>query len=500
MTINIKAYTTKDSSVIRDDILRTLRNGMVANGIANPQVGPGSDYYLKAQAIANELAVLAVNTQIKADAQMPDTAVGTELDRLLAQQGLARRAASNSTGGFTLDCSATTLVSVGAQMVDAAGLRYQVSVGGTYAAGSRVPLISIDTGKATNHAAGDALKWVAAPAFCNQTQIIASGGLTGGADVENDDTARARLYTRMQNPPGSGNWPQVNGFAEASTPIVQKGFCYPGVNGPSTCHVAVVGYATTVAKNRDVDSVTMAGLVTPYILGQMPEYVETIVTTVSNQPTDIGINLALPAAPTASPAGPGGGWLDGAPWPTVYSVTNVANVTAVTSSTVFTLNAGSLPTVGVSRIAFLDPTNWTTYYAKVLSYTGALPSLTITIDQPFPNIAAALALGGTGPVIFPQATNTATYVAALLAAMALMGPGEKTSNGAILVRGYRHPLPTQGWNNKLNASILRAITNAGNEVLDVAYSLGSGTTPTVPGSVASPPAIITPRHLGFYAM
>ena len=500
MTINIKSFTTKDSSVIRDDILRTLRNGLQVAGVPNPQVGPGSDYYLWAQALANELAVIAVNTQIKADAQMPDSATGADLDRLLAQYGLSRRGASNSTGAITLDCSATTLIGVNSQLTDSAGLRYQVSVGGTYVPGARVPLISIDTGKSVNHLAGDVLRWTVGPAFCNLNQLVALGGLTGGADAENDDTARARLYTRLQNPPGSGNWAQVNAYAESSTPIVQKSFAYPAVNGPATCHVAVVGYATSVAKNRDVDSVTLAGLVTPFILGAMPEYTEVVVTTVTNTSADIAINLSLPAAPTSQPAGPGGGWLDGAPWPQPYSVSSCANVTAVTSSTVFTLNAGTLPTPGVSRCCFLDPTNWTLYFAKVLSFTGSLPSLTITIDQPFPNLAAALALGGTGPMIFPQAQNTATYVAALLANIAAMGPGEKTANAGVLARGYRHPLTTQGWSYSLNASTLRAVTNSGAEVLDVSFNLRSVTTPAIPGAVSSPPAIIVPRHCGLYPM
>ena len=501
MTYSIKSFTVKDPTTIRDDMLRTIRNGLTQFGIVNPQVGFGTDYYLIATGLANEISVVNVNVQVKADAQMPDTATGTDLARLLQNNGLAYRPASPSTGAITLDCSSTTLVPTGGTLVDATGLRYQVTVGGTFSAGTRVPLISIDTGSGVNHLAGDVLKWTTAPPFCNQNQSVASGGLTGGAPAENDDTARARLFVRLQNPPGSGNWPQVNGYAEASSPLVQKAFCYPGVNGPSTCHVAVVGYATTVSKNRDIDTTSvMPGTVTPYILGQMPEYVETIITTVTNVATDVSIGLTLPSATTAQPAGPGGGWVDGSPWPAVSGLgQNSVTVTAVTSSTVFTVNAPTAPTSNVSHIAFLDPTNWTLYQAKVLSYTGGAGAYVITIDQPFPNIAAAFALDASAkPIIWPQAVNGPAYVAAFLAAMALMGPGEKTSNAGVLSRGYRHPLPVNSWPYSLNATILKSLSNVGSEVLDVSYYSRSTTTPAIPGSVANPPNILVPRFIGFY--
>ena len=503
MTVNIASFTVKDQATIRDDFLRTLKNGLIQLGISNPQVGPGTDYYLWATALANELAVIQVNAQVKADAQMPDTATGSDLARQLTIYGLAYRPASPSVGAITLDCSVTTLIPTGQQLIDANGLRYQIQVGGTFAAGSRVPVIAVDTGKATNHLAGDALRFTTAPTYCNTTQLVATGGLTGGADVENDDTARARLFYRLQNPPGSGNAQQVTGYAEASTPIVQKGFCYPAVNGPSTCHVAVVGYATTTSRNRDVDTITLTSIVTPYILGQMPEYVETIVTTVTNVPTDVSIGLTLPSSVNSVPPGPGGGWVDGTPWPAISaSGQTYANVTAITSSTQFTINAPTAATIGVSHIQWFDFTNFTLYAAKVVGCTGTAGAFNITIDQPFPTFGTGAAglLIGTGPLIWPACTNAATYIAAYLSATALMGPGEKSSNAFALARGYRHPLISNSWPSSMNATILKALSNAGPEVLDQSYYFRSTTTPAVPGSVASPPAILVPRSIGFYAI
>ena len=505
MTYSVQAFTTKDAATIRDDILRTYKNGLIqqwiAQGISNypqPQVGPGSDPYIWATAIANEIVVTNANIQVTADQLMPDTATGTYLDRLLAAYGLSRRTASTSAGFITLDCSQTTLLVTGAQLVDASGLRYQVSVGGTYSAGSIVPISSVDTGTAVNLAAGTVLKTSGSWPYCNSQQVVYTGGLTGGAPAEDDATARNRLLARLQNAPGSGNWSQVTGFAEASTPIVQKAFCYPAVNGPSTCHVAVVGYASSVSKNRDVATTVLSGTVNPYVLGQMPEYVETVVTTVQNQAVDVGFGMTLPLATTAQPAGPGGGWLDGTPWPTPNAITGWANVTAVTSSTNFTVNTVPSPQAGVSRIAMLDSTNWQLYTAKVLTVSGSSGAWVITTDQPFPNIATILANGGSGPIIFPQSVNQQTYINAILAQFAAMGPGEKTSSTGVLSRGYRHPLPVQSWPYTIGAQMLKALTNSGSEVLFTSVYGASTQVPSVPGSVAQAPYILVPRNIGLY--
>lgn len=508
MTYQLGAFTTKTVRDTHDDYLRTIRNGLIQNGIANPQLGPGSDEDLYATAIANELAPVYANTVIKADAQMPDTAagdvpagqlVGADLQRLMATVGLAPRPAGPSSGFITLDCSATTTIPDGSQLIDSAGTRFQVQTPGTYANGALVPVIAVDTGSKTNHAAGDVLQWVVGPPYCNTKQLVASGGLTGGAEAEDTETARARLLDRLAHPPGSGNWSQLAGYAEKSTPIVQKAFPYPAVNGPSTAHVAVVGYTSATSKSRVVDALVMSGTVVPYVLGKMPEFVELVTTTVVDQPVDVAVGLSLPASPQASPAGPGGGWVDGTPWPAISGVQTYANVLAVTSSTNFTVNAPTPPTAGVSHICMVDPVTWKLLRAKVLTVSGATGNYVITIDTPFPNVTAVnLILGTTGSLICPDAVNMQAYVDALLGAFALMGPGEKTSNVSALTRGFRHPLPQMAWPYSLGATQLKTISNSGAEVLDVAWYFRTLTVPSVPVSVASAPNQLIPRSVGFY--
>ena len=500
MTATLYQFFVPDAGSIRDSWLRTLRNGLIARGVANPNVTPGSDYYVMAQAFANEAAVGMANCVLKADELMPDTATFTALDRVATPIGLSRRAASGSLGLIVYSASATSVVTTGSVLLDSAGLRYQVSTGGTYNNGDLIPIAAIDTGSATNLATGSTLRWIAPPAFASTNALVNAGGLTNGVDGEDDETFRNRIYARLQTFPAGGNWQYVATIAEASSPSVQKAFVYPAIQGAATLHVAVVAPPTTTNKNRDVATATIAGSVSPNVQGQIPEHAFSLITTVANVPVDVGIGLALPAATTASPPGVGGGWLDGSPWPA--SITVGALVTAVTSTTQFTVNAQILPTLGVTHIAWLSPLTWTITNAIVTAVSGSSGAYTITIDTPMVGIA-------TGNLIFPQSSNQATYITALLAFFALMGPGEKTTNASALIRGFRHPTPLSIWPYSLGPACLKAMTNSGSEVADAQFYLrydGTATitgtagilTPQVPGSVSSPPNIYVPRNIGLY--
>ena len=126
------SFAAKTNDQIRSDILRVVKNGLIAQGVTNPNIGPNSDYYLWATALGNEIAVPQANAVILADQLMPDTAAAAFLDRWLALVNLKRNGATNSFGNITLTISSSsTLVVTGQQLTDNIGLRYQVTVGGT---------------------------------------------------------------------------------------------------------------------------------------------------------------------------------------------------------------------------------------------------------------------------------------------------------------------------------------------------------------------------------
>ncbi len=477
---------------VRDDILRVFRVGCSVRLGIDVSVSPDTEIYQRASAIASQIVVAMSNTAIQADQDMPDTATGAGLDRWGDVLQLTRNKAVGSEGQVIVSSTTTIVVATGTQLVDSAGLFYEVTVGGTFANGDTIAIDAVSTGSGTNLAEGTLLRWISIPAFSAGTAAVGTGGLTGGADVEPDEPFRARILSRLANPPGSGNAAQLAAFAEASTANVQKAFVYPAVEGPATAHFAVTRAPTTSDKNRDLNTLTLNTVVIPYVEGLMPEHAYILGTTVANTPADIAFGLSLPPSPFSVPPGPGGGWVDATPWPTQAS-TGYCDVTGVTSDIIFAVNADNAPIAKVTQISWLSPLTWTVYTAKVIAVSGAGP-WTITIDSPFTGIA-------TGNYIWPRATNQQNYIDAILASFAQLGPGEKTTNPLILPRGLRRPLPSQSWPAALTSFILRALSNTGSEVLDASYlyrSVSAPYAPAAPGAVSDPPNIFVPHFIGLY--
>lgn len=495
----IGEIVTKDASEIRTDVLRTIKNGLIKQGVENPNVGPNSDFYVIATALGNELAVVQANGIVRADGQMPDTATEDDLKRwgdLLERQ---TQPAAGSVGSVVIEASATTTIETGRELTDDAGLRYAVEVGGTYADGAAVPIRAISTGSATNHDEDDVLQWVVAPPFCSDKVTVATGGLVNGIEIEDDEVLRSRILAVMRNPPGAGNWEHAVEIAEESSASVQKAFCYPAAQGPASVQVTVLAAPTATNKSRVVASSTMNGIVDPYVKGKLPRPADVIVTTVSDVNTDVAFGLSLPEAPTASPPGLGGGWTNGTPWPTPDGVTTFrCTVTAVASSTQFTVDAQTAPTANVTRIAWLSSTDWKLYTGLVTSYSGSAGAYVVNVDVAFTDIAV-------GAYIWPECQNAQDYIDAILEQFALMGPGERTSNASALVRAFRHPVPSSSWPYSIGAPILRALSDAGDEVLSTQFLHRYDGTTTITGTSgvltptpASLPNVYTPRHIGLY--
>lgn len=518
-------YFQKDATTIRDDILRTEKNGLIALGIANPNVGPGSDYYTRATAVGNELAVVHANNVVKADQNMPDTAGGPDLDRWLNLLKLSRRGATGSIGLISAPCSVSSVgVPSGSQLTDSAGLVYEILSGGTYTAAQDVLTIAIfavDTGVATDHQNGDALQWITPPPFCAQQVTVGTlggaDGLSGGFDSEatDDESPRGRLFQVFQSPPRAGNASDVATWCAAATPSVQAGFVYPALLGPGTTFVAVMAQAqslgalSSTSKNRDLPAALVNGTVAPYVRGLYPENTQLALCSIASQANDIAILLAIPDAGTASPPGPGGGWLDGSPWPNSVGGTAPAVVAHVVSTTQFDVTVPSTnpPQAGISHIAFLSPLDWQLYTA-IVTAVGTYGSPTagayrITVDTPMIGIVA-------GNYVFPQSVNQQIYVNAILGAFAGLGPGEWLTPGdARLTRAFRHPRSSLVWPANLDARFLKQLENASPEVEAADWIYRLATTPTVPSSItvdptsglitSAAPGVFTPRNIGMYA-
>jgi len=498
MTTTLEQLTIKTVEQIRDDYLRTYRNGLIKRGIVDPNVSEGTEVYTKATALAQQVYVASANVPAAANAQMPDSALGEDLSRGAAIYKLALRPAGPSAGPLVLAASVTSAIAIpaGAGLIDPNGLAYTVSIGGPYTSGQSIPIASTDTGDATNLDAGTVLRWAAPPPYVNTTALVGAGGLTGGIDAEDVEGLRARLLERLQNPPNGTNWASVVAETEKSSTAVQKAFAYPACAGPSTVHVCALRAPTATNKGRDIDATTLAGTIAPAVLAAFPEFVEVLVTAGQNWPADLAIGLALPSSIKAIPAGPGGGWLDAQPFPVVASP-GYSAVLAVTNSTAFTVPSDLPPGVGAS-LCWLSRDDWTLRTAKVVSFTGAGP-YAIVVDSAFTSSNGVDI--APDDFVFPAAERMAVYVKAVLDGFAKLGPGEKTSNISLLPRAYRRPLVSQAWPSSLQRAFLRGLTDSGEEVVDVDYLFRSTTTPPVPSvTITAGPYIITPAQVGIYPL
>jgi uncharacterized phage protein gp47/JayE len=539
----VQSLPIKSADEVRTDYLATYSDALVDQGIPNPNVSKGTEIYARAHALGRLIYNASANAPVMADSLMPDTAQGPDLLRVAAINGLALRNAGPSSGWLNLQASISTpvLIPQNAILLDTASLRYQVAQGGAYTNGGLVPIVSLDTGTATNLDPNSVLRWLAPPSYVLPTALVAkittptsTVGLTGGVDVEQLETLRGRLLDKLANPPNGSNWASQNATAEGSSTAVQKAFSYCAVNGPGTSQVTVVGAAATAPSTlvnvRHVSSLVVAQNVAPAILATFPQHSEFYVNTATEYPVDIAIWVSIPTSPLASPPGPGGGWLDANPFPTQYlsSGPGYCAVTGVTSSTVFTIASDYAPVVG-GTCCWISPADFTLVQSQILSVSGTGP-YTVTLAAPFVAVNTGV-IAAVGDYVFPGAQNTATYVAAVLQSFANLGPGEvrSSSTSAIWPRSQRHPLTTQSWPSGLSQSFLRGVINSSSEVAGAAFlsiydtvlgasmvSFVSGqttitTTPvpplpttsitvTGPGTGGFSPNIFVPRRIGIYPL
>ena len=236
-------------------------------------------------------------------------------------------------------------------------LKYAVSQTGVYNPGANVPVTSIDTGANTNLAVGSYLNWSSVkPNMQSNCQV--SVAITGGANAEDDNTLRNRVYLALQSPPQMGNNQQLVNISSSVDGVIQQAFVYSNFNGAGTQLVALTGYQTQSYIGRDIPHVNNDGYVKPYglntlqpglqaqtsgfgaynqytlasknfgqnlsadtsaIYGQLPGTIAnpyaTVITTVNNVPSDIAAVLSIPYPVGASSNGYGGGWLDYTPFP-----------------------------------------------------------------------------------------------------------------------------------------------------------------------------------------
>lgn len=171
--------------------------------------------------------------------------------------------AAYAIGAITVTGTNGTAIEVGTVFKRADGKTYtstaEVSIAGTTA---DVPVVADETGQSGNAAAGTALNLDSPIAGINAAGVVAAIGLTGGADIEDVESLRARVLARIRQTPHGGARHDYVAWAK-EVPGVTRAWCYPLEMGDGTVTVRFV-------RDDDVSAIPDGAEVTA-----MHDYLET---------------------------------------------------------------------------------------------------------------------------------------------------------------------------------------------------------------------------------
>jgi hypothetical protein len=465
----------------------------------------GTERWISAQSWGQGLEIVLANGRALEDAAMPDTATGDDLDRICAIYGLTRSAGAGAQGNVTVTCTGSVTYVTGQELVsDTTGKRYRVVTSTTTTTGGSVAVVGIDVGTATDLDAGESLTWTSPPSGSATTCVVASGGLVDGADADNDGRLRERLLKLLREPQNGGSWAHYRQWAEDASSAVEDAFVYPAAQGPGTVHLAYTIEGDADNRYARAGTTALTTLVNDAVIAEQPEYADVTVTTVAHQDTGVALKITIPEPLTGG--GQGGGWIDpvspGTPvrWPTAKigagNVDGVVKVTAVTSSTAFTVNANVAPTAGVT-ILFFSTTDRVFYEAEVVTVGGSAGARTITIDRALPTVAV-------DDYVSPACEQYEAYGETFMAEVAKLAPGEKTSDADVLPRAFRRPATEDGFPSALTTRLVSTMQTSHTEISNAAFFMIDESPaelpfePDPPSPVTDPPQVLRIAGLALY--
>lgn len=169
-----------------------------------------------------------------------DLAEAEILERHASIWGIARVPAAFAVGQAMATGTNGTVVPAGTIFRRADGAEYATDAEVTVAGGSAtLALVAVEAGQAGNAAANTTLNIVTPIAGLNAAATVTAGGLTSGADIEEDDSLRARVLARIQQPPHGGARHDYVAWAK-EVPGVTRAWCYPLELGTGTVTVRFV--------------------------------------------------------------------------------------------------------------------------------------------------------------------------------------------------------------------------------------------------------------------
>jgi hypothetical protein len=463
-----------------------IQLGCLEFGLDVPPVGKGTHFGLTATGAGNIGSVLIANQQLIDQDINPLTATGAALEDIRISDGLAEKPPVAARLLLTATVQGVATIPAGLAWQGPGGVRGTVD---TLVTGNSqdvtVYTTVTDAGSAGNLDVGAYVNFINAPLNV-QTQAIVTAVLSEGADVESDEDKRDRIMLARQNPPAGGNWSQLVEVALATETNADGVAVYPALGGPGGTKVILWRTNATTPQSRHVDQAGIDAVINAFDLA-FPREAQSIV-------VDTCINNLVHVWYEAELAQSGGAyWVDGlSAWPEYpYALASLGGASySLTSEGIG--NATALTASETRTIAAWDSVNSTFIQATITAVSGTSPGpYTVTVSGTAANL--------NGMIACPWAPNINGYASEVLAAMALMGPGEYlASTHARFPRSHRRPEPNVSDPYVLNAVQSAAVQAAfPSEILQLLFALTSA-SPTLPANAAGKPRILVPLSIAFY--
>lgn len=224
-----------------------------------------------------------------AEQLMVDTAETVFLDRYAGIWGVLRVPAAFAEGLVAVTGSTGAVVPTGARLQRSDGATFTATADATLVSGAaNVAVVADVAGAAGNAGAGTQMSFAEPVPGVLGSAVVATGGLSQGADRETDEALRARVLARIQQPPMGGAAADYVAWA-LEVPGVTRAWVYPLEGGVGT---VVVRFVRDNDASFIPDSTEVAAVQT-YIGDRKP--VTAAVTVLA--PTALAMNMTIALTP-----------------------------------------------------------------------------------------------------------------------------------------------------------------------------------------------------------
>jgi uncharacterized phage protein gp47/JayE len=170
----------------------------------------------------------------------PDTAETEYLDRWASIWGVTRKAPSFASGSITITGTDGSILPSGSHFIDTNENEYEATAGATIVSGTAtVTVESISSGVIGDLAEGNSVSLAEPVSGIDSDALVAAGGISGGADVEDDEDLRVRILARIQTPPQGGTASDYIDWA-LTIPGITRAWANEAYMGPGTVGVVIV--------------------------------------------------------------------------------------------------------------------------------------------------------------------------------------------------------------------------------------------------------------------